>query len=163
MFDHVMWVPFLATHLSVLATIVNVLGGTSAFLMEVVRSARSALVFQIASSQIASSVCVHQRILVICQAQDRSRFATDPSCVELAKPLPLQVSPAKSFTTIRPLACGSKLSHHLRRLFGSEALPLCRVRSQHQVLARKYCSPNRHAFHRFPMVFAIIHAGCRWL
>ena len=50
MFDHMFRVPFLATHLSVLATNVKVFGGTSAFLMEVVRSARPALVFQIVAS-----------------------------------------------------------------------------------------------------------------
>ena len=105
MLDGLIWVRFLTTHLSVLATHVEVFGGANALLLEVVCSTILALVFQIAASQSAASVCVHQRISVVCQTQDRNRFATDPSCMELAKPLPLQVSPTKSVTTNKPLAC----------------------------------------------------------
>ena len=133
MFDRSFRVMLLTTHFSVLATNVEVLSGTSPFFWEVVSSARVAFV-----SQSAAGVRVDHRIFVICQAQDCSCFATDTRGVDLAKPLPFQVFPTSSLATKKPLACGSRLSAHSRRLFRIEALPFCRVSSNHQVIAEKY-------------------------
>ena len=159
MFDHRPTVMVLTTHLSVLATNVEVLSGTSPFFLEVVSSARFASV-----SQSAPGVCVDESILVIGQAQDCSQFSTDTRSVDLAKPLPLQVFPSGSLATNTPLACGSRLGSRCWWLFKSESLPLCRVILHHQVIVQKSCSAKRHALNFFevlPAMVQLIGASCR--
>ena len=150
MFHHSFRVLLQTTHLSVLATNVEVFSATCSFFLEVVSSARFASV-----SQSAPGVCVDEGVLVIGQAQDCGHFSTDTRSVDLAKPLPLQVFPGSSLATSTPLACGSRLSSRSWRLFRSEPLPLCRV-IFHQVMVKNSRPANRHAMNLFPMLLAIV-------
>ena len=151
MFDHSFRVLLQTTHLSVLATNVEVFSAACSFFLEVVSSARFASV-----SQSAPGVCVDEGVLVIGQAQDCSHFSTDTRSVDLAKPLPLQVFSSRSLATNTPLARGSRLGSRGWWLFKSESLPLCRVILHHQVIVRKSCSSNWHALNFFEVLPAIV-------
>ena len=157
MFDHSFRVLLQTTHLSVLATNVEVFSAACSFFLEVVSSARFASV-----SQSAPGVCVDEGVLVIGQAQDCSHFSTDTRSVDLAKPLPLQVFPSKSLATNTPLARSSRLGSRGWWLFRSESLPLCRAIFR-QVMVKNSCPANRHAMNLFPMLFAILQVVWRKL
>ena len=72
MSDQFIWVLLQTTHLSVLATHVEVFSVACSFLLEVVSPARFALV-----TRRASGVCGDESIPVVGQAQDCSCFSTD--------------------------------------------------------------------------------------
>ena len=151
MFDHSIWVLLQTTHLPVLATNVEVFSATCSFFLEVVSSARFALV-----TQRASGLCVDEIILVVGQTQDCSRFSTYTRCVYLAEPLPFQVFLRDSPATSTPLAHSSRLGSRGWWLFRSESLPLCRVIFHHQVIVQKSCSANWHALNFFEVFPAIV-------
>ena len=140
-------------NLTVLVTYVEMQCGARALLLKVVRSTMSAR-----APHVTPSVCDHQRIFVVCQTQHCGSLTTDPSGMVCAKQLLLQVSATYPFTTRWPLAPGSCLSRHCRRLLARETCSFCGVGRGHVVSLGKSCSANCLTLHLFAMALAIVEA-----